>query len=73
MNEISAQVNSSMTYLLHCNNFCKSHNVPSSNTTTKIFFPKKVFIMKTFLDALNTWRLKTQLEKNGRERDKDRG
>jgi hypothetical protein len=29
--------------------------------------------MKTFLDALNTWRLKTQLEKNGRERDKDRG
>jgi hypothetical protein len=28
-------VNSSMIYLMHCKNFCKSHNVPPPSTTIK--------------------------------------
>jgi hypothetical protein len=28
-------VNSSMIYLVYCNNFCKSHNVPTPCTTIK--------------------------------------
>jgi hypothetical protein len=28
-------VNSSMIYLMYCNNFCKCHNVPPPGTTIK--------------------------------------
>jgi hypothetical protein len=35
MQENGGGVNSSMTYLIYCKNFCKCHNVPAASTTIK--------------------------------------
>jgi hypothetical protein len=38
------RVNSSVIYLLYCNNFCKCYNVPPLNTTLK----EKIKVISTF-------------------------